>query len=347
MPEEKIPLSVIIPVYNAARELRECLSALLNSSRPGVEIMVVDDGSTDDTPAVARQMGVQILRLEKNSGPAAARNHGARYAKGEILFFVDADVVVAPGLVSRVPPIFAERPEMAAVFGSYDAFPRAPGIVSQYRNLLHHYVHQGGEPEASTFWAGCGAIRRSVFETVGGFNESRFPRPSIEDIELGYRLRGAGYRIRLEKDLQGTHLKRWTLWSVIHTDIQRRAIPWAHLMLESKLTPNDLNVKTAQRFSGALVLLTCVFFFLGILRVELLGLAGLTSLAVIFLNRDLYRFFLRHRGALFATACIPLHFLYFFYSTLSYLFVWATFHLKFIGTHWLARCRGNRSCFHE
>ena len=347
MPEQRIPLSVIIPVYNAARELCECLTALMNSSCPGVEIMVVDDGSTDDTHVVAREMGVQVLRLEKNSGPAAARNHGARYANGEILFFVDADVVVAPGLINRVYPIFEERPEMAAVFGSYDAFPRAQGIVSQFRNLLHHYVHQEGNPEASTFWAGCGAIRRSVFECVGGFDEKRFPRPSIEDIELGYRLRQAGYRILLDKALQGTHLKKWTFWSVIRTDIQRRAIPWARLMLESKLTPNDLNIKTAQRISGALALLTCVFFLLSIVWVELLWLAGLTFLAVVFLNRDLYGFFLRQRGTLFAVACIPLHFLYFLYSTLSYLLVWAKFHLEFVVTRWLAKVLGNRRWFYE
>lgn len=332
MPEEKVRLSVIIPVYNAARDLHECLSALVNSSHTGVEIMVVDDGSTDDTSIVARQVGVQVFRLEKNSGPAAARNHGARYAQGEILFFVDADVVVAPGLVSRVLPIFEERPEIAAVFGSYDAFPRAKNVVSQFRNLLHHYVHQEGSSDASTFWAGCGAMRRAAFEAVGGFDEKRFPRPSIEDIELGYRLRESGYRILLDKSLQGTHLKKWTLWSVIRTDIQCRAIPWARLMLETKRTPNDLNVKVLQRISGVLVILTCLFVALGMLKFEMLLLGALTFLTVIVLNRKLYGFLLMRRGPWFAGACIPLHFLYFLYSTCSYLFVWACFRLKVVAS---------------
>ena len=328
MPDEQIRLSVIIPAYNAACDLRECLSAIKHASPAGVEIIVVDDASTDDTAAVAGRMGVRVLRLEKNSGPAAARNYGARQANGEILFFVDADVVAAPGLLNRVQSIFDAHPEIAAVFGSYDAFPRANNVVSQFRNLLHHYVHQEGSSDASTFWAGCGAIRSEAFQASGGFDEKRFTRPSIEDIELGYRLRRAGYRILLDKELQGTHLKRWTLWSVIQTDIQRRAVPWATLMLESKNLLNDLNVKTAQRVSGALVTLTCVLILLAILRPELLALAGLTSLTVIFLNKDLYRFFFRQRGTLFAAACIPLHFLYFLYSTLSYLFVWVSFHVQ-------------------
>lgn len=328
MPRVSINLSVIIPVYNAARELGECLSAIVDLSRSDVEIIVVDDASMDATAAVAVRMGARLLRLEKNSGPSAARNFGAKHAAGEILLFVDADVVVCSGLVDRVIKTFEAYPNVAAVFGSYDAFPRAPTLVSQYRNLLHHYVHQEGKEEASTFWAGCGAIRRSVFESIGGFDEQRFPRPSIEDIELGMRLRRAQYRIYLDKGLQVTHLKQWTIWSVLRTDIFCRAVPWSRLMLESKMAPNDLNIKTLQRISGALGILTLLFLVLSFLKIGLLTLAALSFLGVICLNIRLYTFFLKRRGVLFAAACIPLHFLYFVYSTLSYLFVWVTFYFR-------------------
>ena len=124
MPEDKISLSVIIPVYNAARDLCECLTALINSSCPGVEIMVVDDGSTDDTHVVAREMGVQVLRLEKNSGPAAARNHGARYANGEILFFVDADVVV---VINRLRQ--AGWQTISHMATNIEMIPNAPTVI--------------------------------------------------------------------------------------------------------------------------------------------------------------------------------------------------------------------------
>ena len=106
------------------------------------------------------------------------------------------------GAISRVLTALKERPDVAAVFGSYDARPRSMGTVSQYRNLLHHFVHQKGNPEASTFWAGCGAIRRSVFDEVGGFDEKQFSG-RVEDIELGYRLQHTGHRILLDKGLQG------------------------------------------------------------------------------------------------------------------------------------------------
>src|SRR5919197_5031159 len=117
-------MSIIVPVHNNPQDLRECLSALIAASSPDAEIIVVDDASTDDTPSVATQMGVRLLQLAKNSGPAAARNYGARHANGDILFFVDADVVIAPGVVSRVGALFSERPSLAAAFGSYDARPR-------------------------------------------------------------------------------------------------------------------------------------------------------------------------------------------------------------------------------
>ena len=99
---DRLLISIIVPVYNNPRDLRECLSALIGSSCSGSEIIVVDDGSTDDTFSVAAGMGVAVLRLARNSGPAAARNFGVRHARGDILFFVDADVVVMPGAVSRV-----------------------------------------------------------------------------------------------------------------------------------------------------------------------------------------------------------------------------------------------------
>ena len=125
------------------------------------------------TRRVGRPTSARVLRLADNAGPAAARNHGARHARGEILFFVDADVVVAPGAVEHVMRVLSRDPDVAAVFGSYDASPPQPSIVSQYRNLLHHFVHQEGNPEASTFWAGCGAVRRAVFEAVGGLSTPR------------------------------------------------------------------------------------------------------------------------------------------------------------------------------
>lgn len=331
MPEvsvgEGVTVSIIVPVHNNPRDLRECLTALISQCGPDSEIIVVDDASTDETPSVAGRLGARLLRLSKNSGPAAARNHGAGHARGDILFFIDADVVVAPGTVDRIRKAFAENPTVAAVFGSYDATPRAKDIVSRYRNLLHHFVHQNGPVEASTFWAGCGAVRRAAFQEVGGFDDRRFPRPSIEDIELGQRLRRAGQRIRLDKTIQGTHLKRWSLRSLVHTDITRRAIPWSRLTLENKAIPPTLNLTWDQRVSAVLVGVAGASLLLLANRAELGILTVAALLTVLILNRRLYYFFFQRGGLAFTIACVTLHLLYYVYSLFSYLFAWLEYWL--------------------
>src|SRR5262249_31411505 len=175
-----------------------------------------------------------------------------------------------------------------------------------YRSLLHHYVHQHGSDEASTFWAGCGAVRRDAFRAVGGFDEGWAWR-SIEDIELGYRLRRAGYRVRLDKELRGTHLKAWTLGNMVRTDVLLRAAPWTRLIRQSATLPTDLNLGIGQRLSVALVGIATLCLPLTLLSRSLALVVATTLAVVVAINRPLYRFFYRQRGLLFALACIPLH----------------------------------------
>ena len=320
MLQNRPSLSIVVPAFNNPRDLEDCLSALLAEATPHTEIIVVDDGSTEQICSVATTKGVSVVRLDQNAGPSSARNAGARRATGDIVLFIDSDVVVSSGAIDRLLQVFAANDDVTAVFGSYNNRPRATGVVSQYRNLLHHYVHQTGNPEASTFWAGFGAIRRQAFEAVGGFDEKRFTR-CMEDIELGYRLRRAHKRILLDKRIQGTHLKRWTLRSIVTTDVRCRALPWTRMMLENKV-PSDLNLKPSQRASVALTGVACLFLPLGLFQVGALVVTLAAILAVIALNWNLYMFFERERGVLFTLASIPLHLLYFVYSGLTFLYVW-------------------------
>ena len=132
-------------------------------------------------------------------------------ASGDVLVFIDADIEIHPDAFSRIRRAFTADPGLAALFGSYDDSPEAEGVVSVFRNLLHHHVHQSAAGPATTFWGGIGAVRRDAFERVGGFDQERFAEPSVEDIELGMRLTAAGAHILLDPDVQGKHLKRWTL----------------------------------------------------------------------------------------------------------------------------------------
>ena len=179
---------------------------------------------------MANSLGLQVIETAIAGGPGYARNRGAERAYGDILFFLDADVTVYPNATSRLHTLFTEEPDMAGVIGSYDDQPGVPNFLSQYRNLLHHYVHQKASPEGSTFWGACGAIRRVVFQDMGGFDE-RYLHPSVEDIELGCRMTQKAYRIRLDKALYIKHLNRWTSRSILFTDFFRRAFPWTAIIL--------------------------------------------------------------------------------------------------------------------
>jgi len=244
-------ISVVIPAFNAGQHLEECLRSLAESSLRPREVIVVDDGSTDASAEIARSMGAVVLDTGAQGGPARARNLGARAAKGRILFFLDADVCVHQDTLERVWEAFERDPTLDAVIGSYDDSPGSKDFLSQYKNLMHTFVHHTSNVEASTFWSGCGAIRKDLFLELGGFDES-YTRPSIEDIELGYRLRRAGRKILLDRDIQVKHLKRWTFWNLVRTDIFSRGIPWTELILRDRHMPNDLNLHLSQRVSVAL-----------------------------------------------------------------------------------------------
>lgn len=256
MGKQSLKISLIVPAHNAALYLGHCLAAVATQDYPNLECIVVDDCSTDVSRTVASEFPVQLLSLSGGPfGPAYARNVGSRAASGEILFFIDSDVVVHHDVVSKVAAVFSENPDVDAVFGSYDGSPEANEFISQFKNLSHHFVHQHGNEVGSTFWSGCGAVRRDVFLETGGFDEIRYPRPSIEDIDLGRRLRAAGHKILLRKEIQVKHLKRWTLGGMTRTDIFYRGVPWTQLILQDKNAPNDLNLRFSQRISALLVYL--------------------------------------------------------------------------------------------
>jgi glycosyltransferase involved in cell wall biosynthesis len=286
-------ISVVVPAYNASRTLELCLKSLAATDLPPIECIIVDDGSTDSTVEVARRYGAKVLSTGGRKGPAKARNQGAREATGEVVFFIDADICLHRNTLSRVANGFAADPGVDAIIGSYDDSPEQQDVLSMYRNLMHRYVHQHGRTQASTFWSGCGAIRRSVFLEHGGFDES-YRRPAIEDIELGSRLVAKGHRIVLDRNLEVKHLKRWTFLNLVKTDIFDRGMPWTELILRDGNMPNDLNIQLSQRVSVALAFLlvgfalACALYFKGLFLVPLLALM-LFGLACYWAETTIYR----------------------------------------------------------
>lgn len=310
-------LSVVIPVLNGAEMLALCLDSLNQSTTPADQCIVVDDGSWDNSAAVARAAGATVVALPRHAGPAAARNRGARYASGDLLVFLDADVCVRADTLERLRTRFENDPGLDAVFGSYDDEPAAPGFLSQFKNLFHHYMHQRGRREASTFWSGCGAVRREIFLAAGGFDES-YKRPCIEDIDFGYRLKAAGRSIALDAGIQVKHLKSWRFLALLRSDIFQRALPWTRLILRSAWLPDDLNVAVLQRVSALLVLAAAALLSAGLAAAAPPALALAPLAAAVALNRNFYRFLAAKRGWLFLAGALPLHLLYYLYSAAAF-----------------------------
>ncbi len=312
-----VTVTVVIPVQNGAGALPRCLAALQRSTLPPFECIVIDDASTDGSAEYAAAVGATVIRMEHNGGPAAARNLGVARSSGDVVVFVDCDVCVHADTLARIQARFDAEPDLAALIGSYDDQPDAPNFISQYKNLVNHYFHQSGRPEATTFWSACGAIRREAFLAVGGFDES-YPLPSIEDIELGYRLRRAGRRIALDHEIQVQHLKRWTLGSMLRSDIFERALPWTRLILESGRLPNDLNVAISQRFSALLAWTSAALGAAGLASPVLLAPAALSLVGVLGLNRRLFKMLKVRKGLGFAAAALPLYLGYYLYSSVAF-----------------------------
>src|SRR5262249_24618241 len=306
-------LSVIVPVYNSSACLKQCLAALARSQYDDFDVLVVDDGSDEQIEPLVSSFGFNYLRIDGPGGPARARNRGATQVNGRYLVFVDADVLIHPDALARFSAAFASDPQLDAVIGSYDDSPAEKNFLSQYKNLFHHYVHHASDGAISTFWSGCGAIRRELFLAFGGFDEKRYRRPAIEDIELGVWMSAAGYRIMLDSRIRGKHLKRWTLLGLCKTDIFDRGVPWTRLMLRAPRVASALNVKPAQRVSVALAGLTGLAT-LAALRWPMLSIVAVAFVLIVTgLNFDFYRFFAAHRGVWFALRVAPLHWLYFYY----------------------------------
>lgn len=311
-------LSVIVPVLDGGADFERCLAALADSEFRDFELIVVDDGSTDGSAGLAASYGARIVRSPGRCGPGASRNLGSEHARGEVLFFLDADCEIHPDTLGQAAGWLRSASPPDAVFGSYDDAPPAAGLVARFKNLQHHWVHQRGQAEAGTFWAGCGAVRRSAFRAVGGFDGELFRRPSIEDIELGYRLRERGFTVRLCPAMQVKHLKRWTLAGLIRTDVLDRGIPWTRLMLSRGELERDLNLSWRHRLGVALAWTLLLLLLLSPLASRLLWGAAAAAFALTVLNLDFYRFLARREGPGFAVRAVPLHWLHYLYSGLAF-----------------------------
>ncbi|MBL4619792.1 MAG: glycosyltransferase family 2 protein [Marinicaulis sp.] len=314
-------LAVIIPAYNAEATLESCLVAIAASKRKPTEVIMFNDGSTDTTVEIAKRHGVKIVTNDKRAqGPAIGRNLATQETDADILVFIDADVDVHPNSIGLLESAILKEPDVAAAFGSYDDAPLSNRIAALYANLRHHYHHQTSARDASTFWSGFGAIRRSDFVNINGF-DAAYAEPSIEDIDLGTRLRNADRRILLVPKAMAKHCKDWGLVQLWRTDVFNRALPWSRLIVSRVTDGADLNTSLREKViaiaAHCIWLFGALSFFAPLISIAFFG-------AVIFFLAANWKFFIllaRRGGSRLLIAGVILHWLYYIYSSLAFAFI--------------------------
>ncbi|MCK5132818.1 MAG: glycosyltransferase family 2 protein [Candidatus Sabulitectum sp.] len=208
--ELSLSISVVIPAWNAGSTIHSCLDSIHRQTLNPLEVILVDDGSSDDTADKADKYGVVLLGTGGRKGPATARNMGASAAAGDVILFLDSDVIVSVDLIEKVTAYFEDE-SVWAVQTLYTPICPAEDQVSQYQNYYYYYsLNRMPEGSTATFATWCSAVRRHRFNEIGGFNV-RIPEPTVEDEELGYTIVENGGIIILDKTIQVTHLASYTL----------------------------------------------------------------------------------------------------------------------------------------
>jgi len=309
----KVPISVIVPAFNAAENVGRLACSLAGSNYKVYELFVVDDGSADGTAEAVAGFSARIISLQKRMGPACARNIGAREASGDILFFIDSDVVLGDGALGIVAAAFDERPDLDGFCMLTSKIPANPGYLPSYMALserfwLHNRTLNGRRSVTvdNGFSARCGAIRKALFDKMGGF-DTRYKLPSIEDTDFIYKL-PKGSKIVLSAEHEIAHIWPTSFMKIIRSYCIRSFL-WAGLFLRKRRLDIISPATGREGVKRSLALLSAASLILSLLYLKAAYLFYLFSCAYFAANFDFFRYLYKEKGVRFALVSIAMHYL--------------------------------------
>jgi len=228
-------ISIVIPTYNAKRFITPLLESVFRNKIEEMEVVIVDDCSTDDTVVTARKYPVNMIELQKNGGPAKARNIGVEASKGDIIFFLDSDVIVLDGTIREVQEHFERDPSAKCVIGVCSTEPLNKGFVPTYMAMFE-YIHLIETPghKVSVFAPRCGAVKKDFFRKIGGYNES-YKGADVEDFELARRINRVD-SIILNPKIRVRH--QFANFKQALRIYFKRTVMWVHLLFKVKKLDN-------------------------------------------------------------------------------------------------------------
>lgn len=292
-------LSIIVPAYNSEKTIESCLKAIRSSDYREYELLVIDDGSRDQTGEIAKKYADRILGGGDNRGRVSARNEGIRSARGEIIVNVDSDVLLRPDSLSQIAGYFIRHPDVSALTGLLSGECVESGFFSRYKNLYMNYIFKQLPERVSFLYGSIYAVRRREIEKIDSSVEL------ADDTELGQELFSKGKRIAFLKDLEVTHLKRYTLFSFLKNDFQ---IPfdWARIFIRNQAWHQLGKNKTGFAHSpksqiASVVLVPFMLLTLPLIFKGFGAVFGLAFLLWIALNFKFISFLVKEKGLIFGS----------------------------------------------
>ncbi len=293
-------ISVVIPNFNSSRTISACLDSVFSSRFNNYEVIVVDDCSEDASPEIIKEFPCRLYRLEEHSGAAAARNHGARKARGEIIFFTDSDCLLQPGTLERIRGFFESSEDGYILGGTYTPLSQDRRFFSDFQSVFIHYSETKHPESPDYIPTHAMAIKRSDFFDIGGFDAESLP--ILEDVEFSHRARQRGYRLLMDPGLQVVHIFNYDLLKSLKNGF-RKSLYWTLYSLKRKDMMRDsgtasIELKTHGLFYIIEILL--LYFALASNYAISLPLLALALLSDLYINRRLFSAFYRAGGIFFA-----------------------------------------------
>lgn len=190
-----LKISVLVPCYNQAKHIRHTVKAILEQTIPPDEVIVVDDASEDEIVALLQDFPVTLIRHHQNQGPAAARNTALYAAKGDIVVYIDADAYADLHLIETLLRAYAEFPDPTlGGIGGRGVESNVQTIYDRWRAIHARQDFGSSRCQVPFLFGLCASYKREVLLQIGGF-DTFFRINAGEDVDLGYRLRKAGYKL--------------------------------------------------------------------------------------------------------------------------------------------------------
>ncbi len=295
-------ISVIIPCKNAAKTVDICLTAVYSSGYKNYEVVVVDDHSQDNSVELISRFPCKLIRLNGRSGASAARNAGARNSRGDVLFFIDADCVLAEDSLLVAERTLKEKGENTIAGGTYTKKPYDNGFFSSFQSVFINYSETKNSDNPDYIAAHAMVIDAGTFRKSGGFPEDFLP--ILEDVEFSHRLKRAGYRLYMNPGLQVRHIFNFSLWKSLR-NAARKARYWIMYSIMNRDLHRDSGTASLElKINGVSYLFTLMLAALGILTGNAAILLSIPVIFMlnIFMSRGLISAFYDAGGIYFAAS---------------------------------------------